>query len=271
MRPEIALTVLGVPRAAVIRSLHISPLAHNWLVEYGDELAVLRIDQPAAAAMGLDRASEFARLESVAAAGLGLAPVAADPARGLLLRRHIEGSAWQPADLRQAGNPERAAVLLRTVHAAQIMAPALDLAAAIERYARLAGQGVAGLAAAAREQFARCRDPQAALVCCHNDPVASNFVAGPGGAGRLWLIDWEYSGFNEFWFDLAVVVAHHGLSSGPTSTLLGAYLGRVPRPDELQRLADWSVFYDSLAALWGAALNQLMEIPTDYDKSDLQP
>jgi hypothetical protein len=45
----------------------------------------------------------------------------------------------------------------------------------------------------------------------------------------------------------------------------------VPRPDELQRLADWSVFYDSLAALWGAALNQLMEIPTDYDKSDLQP
>ena len=261
MTPTEALTRLlgehvsgGAAYAKLIRPLRRSPLAQSWLVECAGERAVLRIDQPAAAAMGLDRAAEFARLAAVASVGLGPPPIAADAAHGLLLRRHIEGRAWQAADLQSPANLRRAAALLRRVHVAQIDGSPLDLNAAIVRYARLAGAGATRLAEAAGSQLARCRDPRAPLVFCHNDPVADNFVAGPGAAGQLWLIDWEYSGFNEFWFDLAVVLGHHELSAALAGTFLRAYFGRPAAAAEVQRLADWCTFYASLARLWSAAL-----------------
>jgi len=254
MRPEAALASLQVTSATVIRPLQLGPLAHSWLVECSGERAVLRIDQPAAAAMGLDRAAEFACLTAVAGVGLGPLPIAADAAQGLLLRRHIEGGAWQAADLQSPAKLQRAAALLRRVHGAQVTAPALDLHAAIDRYARLAGPGASPLAAAAVSQLARCRDPRAPLVFCHNDPVADNFVAGPGATGQLWLIDWEYSGFNEFWFDLAVVLGHHELPAALGETVLGAYFGRRATAAEVRRLADWCTFYASLASLWVAGL-----------------
>lgn len=256
MTPEAALAGLHVTGGTVIQPLRRSPLAHSWLVECAGERAVLRIDQPAAAAMGLERSAEFARLEAVAAAGLGPAPIAADPQRGLLLRRYVEGRVWQAAELWQPTTLERAAALLRRVHGVPVTAPALDLYAAIDRYARLAGPEASPLAAAAARQLARCRDPRAPLVFCHNDPVADNFVAAPGAVGQLWLIDWEYSGFNEFWFDLAVVLGHHELPAALAGGFLGAYLGRPAAPGEVQRLADWCTFYASLAGLWVAALEK---------------
>lgn len=256
--------VEGATHARLIQPLRHSSLADSWLVEWAGERAVLRIDQPAAAAMGLDRAAEFARLEAVAAVGLGPSPIAADPERGLLLRRHVEGSVWQTTDLHQAANLERIAGLLRQVHSAQIAAPVLDLGAAVSRYADLAGPGSAGLAETARSRLANCQDPRAPRVFCHNDPVAGNFVAGldpgpgpsPGqrATDQLWLIDWEYSGFNEFWFDLAVVLGHHELSAPLAQGFLKAYFGRPPTAAEEQRLAGWGTFYVSLSRLWSAAL-----------------
>ena len=71
---------------------------------------------------------------------------------------------------------------------------------------------------------------------------------------RLWLIDWEYSGFNEFWFDLAVVIGHHELSMPLAQAFLKAYFGRLPSAAEQQRLAGWVAFYVSLSRLWSAAL-----------------
>jgi thiamine kinase-like enzyme len=241
-------------RTRLLRPLHLGPLAHSWLLEYGNEQAVLRIDQPAAKSLGLGRAAEFARLEAVAAAGLGPRPIAVDAAQGLLLRPYVAGRTWQDADLGQVANLQRTATLLRRVHSAHIDAPPLDLAAAIQRYARLAGPRVAAQADNARVLLARCRDPQAPLVFCHNDPVAGNFVMSPGPTGTLRLIDWEYSGFNEFWFDLAVVSGHHDLSGQLAQGFLEAYLQRRPTALDSEKLLAWVAFYRSLVVLWQSAL-----------------
>lgn len=242
-------------RTRLLRPLHLGPLAHSWLLEYGDEQAVLRIDQPAAKSLGLDRAAEFARLEAVASAGLGLPPIAVDAAQGLLLRPHVAGRAWQDADLGQVANLQRAAALLRRVHAVQIDAPPLDLQGAIDRYARLAGPHAAVQGETCRALLARCQDPRAPLVFCHNDPVAGNFVMAPVTAsGALWLIDWEYSGFNEFWFDLAVVSGQHDLPESGAGRLLEAYLRHPPTAAESETLARWVSFYRGLVLLWQSAL-----------------
>ena len=258
MTPTEALTRLlsgpahaGARRTRLLCPLHLGPLAHSWLLEYGDEQAVLRIDQPASKTLGLDRAAEFARLAAIAAAGLGPPPIAVDAAQGLLLRRHVAGRAWQAAELGQSVNLQRAAALLRRVHAAQIDAPPLDLRAAIDRYARLAGPAAAVQAETCRALLARCQDPRAPLVFCHNDPVAGNFVTAPGA---LCLIDWEYSGFNEFWFDLAVVSGQHELPETGVRGMLAAYLQRPPTAADCETLARWVTFYRSLVSLWQSAL-----------------
>jgi thiamine kinase-like enzyme len=163
----------------------------------------------------------------------------------------VAGRAWQAADLGQAANLQRAAALLRQVHALQIAAPPLDLQAAIDRYARLAGPSAAVQAETCRAWLARCQDPRAPLVFCHNDPVAGNFVTAPGA---LCLIDWEYSGFNEFWFDLAVVSGQHALPEPRLRDLLEAYLQRPPTAADCEILARWATFYRSLVSLWQSAL-----------------
>jgi thiamine kinase len=70
------------------------------------------------------------------------------------------------------------------------------------------------------------------------------------GSEGLKLIDWEYAGLGDPWFDLALVIEHHGLSEQLESGFVQAYLRRPPRAAELQRLAGWRRFYAALLSLW---------------------
>lgn len=62
------------------------------------------------------------------------------------------------------------------------------------------------------------------LVFGHNDLLPANFIQD---AQRLWLIDWDYAGFNSPLFDLGGLAANNGLSEAQESTMLQAYFGAV--------------------------------------------
>ncbi|HSE76433.1 MAG TPA: phosphotransferase [Alphaproteobacteria bacterium] len=63
------------------------------------------------------------------------------------------------------------------------------------------------------------------LVFGHNDLLGANFI---DDGERLWLIDWDYAGFNSPLFDLGGVAGNHGLSPAQEEWLLEAYFGRPP-------------------------------------------
>ena len=46
---------------------------------------------------------------------------------------------------------------------------------------------------------------------CHNDLLADNFLRGPHG---FWLVDYEYSGMGDPFFDLGNLSINNGLSEG---------------------------------------------------------
>src|SRR5262249_53992090 len=46
------------------------------------------------------------------------------------------------------------------------------------------------------------------VALCHNDLLAANFI---DGGQRLWLIDWDYAGFNSPLFDLANLCSNNEL------------------------------------------------------------
>ena len=252
MTPEAAVKrLLGSSARARIRTLLAqTPVSRTWQVSVDDQLAVLRIDGPGAARLGLNRQAEPGVLRVVAARSLGPACLAADPARGLLLTQWLPGVACTPADLRLPALLAEAAALLQRVHATPTAAPLVDLYAAVGRYARAAGPAAEPLAAATRAQLAICLEADPEPLClCHGDPTPPNLIR-PG----LRLIDWEYAGLNHPGFDRAGFSVGAGLTAVEGDSWLAAALSHPPDPDERRRHAAWEGFCRLLAELWAAGL-----------------
>jgi thiamine kinase len=217
--------------------------------------AVLRVDRPVAARLGLDRAAEPGVLAVAGAAGLGPTCLAANPAQGTLLTEWLPGAAWTAAELRQPPNLERAARLLRRVHALPAVGSVLDLPGAIRRYAGLAGPASRELARDAEAALAACPGPTAGDPprLCHNDPTPGNFIAGPGG--ELRLIDWEYAALGDPAFDLAGLALGAGLEPPAEDLLLAAYGGGGPvSAARRARHGAWKRFAALLGELWHRAV-----------------
>lgn len=66
------------------------------------------------------------------------------------------------------------------------------------------------------------------LVPCHNDTLAENFMYD-GSVMRV--IDWEYGGMNDPFYDIACVIVENPLDAEKEKVLLKAYVGG--EPDEL--------------------------------------
>lgn len=219
----------------------------SFLVELGTERWVLRLPTPGAAGL-LDVATEAAAMRAAAAAGLAPAVVAVDAASGTLLTAYRAGAAaWTASDARKPRNIERAARLLRALHAVDAPLPAyaaeriangylssLEPAArASAETARFDGARIEAwrgeLLEAAREFDAR-HPPRA---FCHNDLAASNFIDAHGG--DLLLIDFEYAVRSSPLLDLAGLAAMNDFTAPQRRRLLDAYGDTAHTPAELDR------------------------------------
>ena len=69
------------------------------------------------------------------------------------------------------------------------------------------------------------------IVFGHNDLLPANFI---DDGSRLWLIDYEYAGFNTSMFDLAGAASNAGMTEEESKGLLSAYLGMAP-DDKIRR------------------------------------
>src|SRR5699024_1276652 len=85
-------------------------------------------------------------------------------------------------------------------------------------------------------------------VPCHIDPIYTNFMIDP--QGTLFLIDWEYSGmFDPFW-DLTAFSLECGFTEQEEQQFLVAYFQRNLTKKELQRILLLKIFQDYLWSLW---------------------
>ena len=65
------------------------------------------------------------------------------------------------------------------------------------------------------------------IVLGHNDLLAANIL---DDGERIWLIDWEYGGFNSPLFDLGGLATNNGLSEIEEEKMLRQYFGADPSP-----------------------------------------
>jgi thiamine kinase-like enzyme len=127
------------------------------------------------------------------------------------------------------------------------VAAKFDPGAAVERYARQLGTPEAGqLAEQCLDLLGECRQMQDSVCLCHNDLLNHNIME----SDRAMLIDWEFAGMGDPWFDLAVVIEHHALGEKLGRQFLNAYLERKATDAELDRLWKNCEFYAVLLKLW---------------------
>ncbi len=96
------------------------------------------------------------------------------------------------------------------------------------------------------------------LVFGHNDLLPANFLHD---GHRMWLIDWDYAGWNSPLFDLGGLAANTALDAAQEDWLLTTYYGQAPDADL------WRSFraMKAAAALREAMWSMVQEIHSDLD------
>ena len=242
---DVLAAIPGFADAKVVSRLSDGPTNQSYEILNGSDRYVLRLDRAEAARLGLDRRSEREVVESVARAGMAPEPAWYSPAGDAYLRPWVEGRPWSLDDLRSPKNIERLAVLLRRLHTLPRAGRHFDPLEAASRYAREIGTFESARCLVKAVEAFEDLDPEKATLC-HNDLVCANIVEG----NCLVLIDWEYAGMGDPFFDLAVVAQHHGLPGSLARHFVEAYLERAPSPDEWCRFEKQCRFYGALLELW---------------------
>lgn len=204
----------------------------NFIVTHAGKKAVVRIgeDLPVHQIM---RFNELAA--SRAAEAAGISPAVLHHETGALVIDFIEGRTLTAADLQQRRMLEQAVSLLARVHREIprfLRGPALVFWVfhVLRDYAgtlRDAGSRHLPLIPSLLADAERLETAvgKIDLVFGHNDLLPANFLHD---GNRLWLIDWDYAGFNSPLFDLGGLAANNGLGPEDEDWMLEAYFGHAP-------------------------------------------
>jgi thiamine kinase-like enzyme len=257
------------------RHLTLTPLSggitnRNYLVEAEGLRTryVIRLAGNDTHLLGISR--EVEQAATVAAAGVGVGPEVTAFIRpeGYLLTRFIEGSPVSDEAVHRPETIRRVAESLRRIHDGPPIPGLFIPLRIVEAYHALAiARGVAippeyGLARAIgrRIELAFLSNP-VELRPCHNDLLNANFI---DDGERIRIVDWEYAGMGDQFFDLGNFSVNHGLTTDEDALLLTAYDGGATRPDRLARLLLMRIVSDFREAMWGVLQQGISTLDVDF-------
>lgn len=202
----------------------------SYVVRFGDDIPehhVMRFNELAA---------------SRAAHAAGLSPAVIHAEKGLSVLEFIESKTLAEPDI---GCPEMLARIIPVMHKCHREIPKYYRGAAlifwvfhvIRDYANTLEEGGRGYAAELPEYRAIADSLEVAsgpfdIVFGHNDLMAANFL---DDGNRLWLIDWDYAGFNSPLFDLGGLASNNSLTEQQECHMLELYFEGAVTDDLLHR------------------------------------
>lgn len=241
----------------------------NYRVDDGRGRYVVRLGQDVPE-HGILRWHELAAAR--AAWAIGLSPEVVFAAPGVLVSRFVDGRTLQPQDLRDAARLDAVVDLLHRCHRhmpARMRGPVLMfwVFQVIRDYlARLQAEPggllqdrLADIAAMTPVLEAAVGPVQ--IVFGHNDMLAGNLI---DDGDRLWLIDWDYAGFNSPLFDLANLSCNNGLDTALDHALLTRYFGCAPDAARIRAFLAMRCASAVRETLWAMVSQQVSTIDFDY-------
>jgi thiamine kinase-like enzyme len=264
MQPEEIAARVWPGRELVLEPLGGGITNHNFKVAVDGGTYVLRIGGKDTELLGIDRSVEHGA--SLVAAELGVGPEVAgfvEP-EGYLVTRFVEGRPIPVEEMRLADTVRRVAEVLRRIHDGPPIPGRFDSFRVVEAYAETAAaHGVTvpedfdwAHALAGRIQAVRAG---AEPVPCHNDLLNANFLDD----GAIRIVDWEYAGMGDRFFDLANFSINHEFDDVSNATLLEAYAGEL-RDEDARALRLMRFMSDFREAMWGVVQQGISELDFDF-------
>ncbi len=206
----------------------------------------------------IDRIAEEHNARVVAEAGVNAEVIYFDATDGTMVTRFVDGVSMNAGDGfgRDSGAPVQVARALKRVHSlGRVFRSRFDVFAAIDGYLDLLRGWRTSLPEDYYEVERRTRAVRlalevspAALVPCHNDPWPGNLLDADG---RIYLIDWEYSGMNDPMWDLADLSVEAGLGPEQDRAMMEVYYGTGLSPALYSRLEVYKAMSDLHWSVWG--------------------
>jgi thiamine kinase-like enzyme len=204
----------------------------NYRVNDGDRAYVVRLGEDDPVHL-ISRRNEIASSEAAFAIGISPELVYHEP--GILVVRFVDGRVFDEADVRNPDNLERIVEILKRFHHEMPtrfnQVPVMFWVFQVFRhYHNLLAQGDSAHTARLPELAQIGRELEAAvgpveIVFGHNDLLAANFI---DDGDRIWLIDFDYAGFNSPLFDLSNLASNNELDEDQERAMLERYFGVAP-------------------------------------------
>ena len=215
------------------------------------------------------RFNELSASRAAHAAGVSPAVIYHEP--GVLVIAHIQGRTLTPADFADDAVLDQALALVARAHREiplHLRGPTLMFWVfhVLRDYAgtlRDAGSGYAGSLPELLRQAVQLEAAvgQIDLVFGHNDLLPANFLHD---GHRMWLIDWDYAGFNSPLFDLGGLAANNGLSERQERRMLETYFDRAADGETWRKYKAMKAAAALRETLWSMVSEVFSEIDFDY-------
>ncbi|MEI8238562.1 MAG: phosphotransferase [Actinomycetota bacterium] len=253
-------------------AVHLAPLHGgitntNFIATANGRRFVVRVPGERTELLGIDRANEAEAARRAAGLDIGPAIFGELPDVGTLITELVAGEHLDPPAFML--RLDDVVDLLHTFHFSGPLAGTFPIHRVVEWHARdAASRGVIPPDSYDRlhRQSKRIEDAFAhspmAAVPCHNDLLPGNLLF-EGPTGRAWLLDFEYAGMNDAFFDLGNLSVNCGLDAAADEQLLHRYFGRSTdaRWARLQLMKMMSEFREGM---WAVVQQAISTLDTDF-------
>jgi thiamine kinase-like enzyme len=264
-------TALLGPRQGSVVQLEGGITNRNFRVNFGGTDYVVRLPGKRTDILGIDRTAEC--MANKAAADLGMAPKVAamfeEPS--CLVTMFVSGREMSADELREPETLAEVGRDLRSFHDSGTELPTgFDAFRLVEEYAERGrangskppeGYDEALEVAHRIEKVVKGQEDHQP-VPAHNDLLTANFLRN--GDGHIQLIDWEYAGMGDRWFDLGNFAVNNELDDDQEAQLLEAYFGEPPDERRRATLKLFRFMSDFREAMWGVLQTGVSELDFDF-------
>jgi thiamine kinase-like enzyme len=245
----------------------------NFKIEADGRSYVIRLAGADTEKLGIRRDVEY--VANKAAGDLGIAPEVVyfiEP-EGYIVTRFINGKRILPEEIVKPHNLVRVANKLRLFHTrAPQLQNEFNVFRRVEMLTRTAQAHQCKfpfdwdwiMQKKNEVEKALLKDPYTPTPC-HDDLLNLNWLDEdvPGEIGELRLLDWEYAGMGDIFFDLGNFSHHHRLTEEQQRFFLYSYFGEVT-PRHFARLRLMEAMSELHEAMWGTTQTGISKLEEDF-------
>jgi thiamine kinase-like enzyme len=246
---------------------------NNYRIDADGKSYMLRITGESTDLLGIRRDVEYA--SNKAAGLLGVAPEVLyfiEP-EGYLVTRFINGKHIPPEEMNKEYNIRRVARKLRLYHRnAPPVEGEFNVFRRVEWLTKVSKEHGAKFPFDFDWIMQKMREVEEALLKdpyiptpCHDDLLNLNFLDEdvPGEKGELKILDWEYAGMGDIFFDLGNFCHHHRFSDDQVRILLQEYFGEVTPKNFARTKLMWCMS-EIHEAMWGTTQTRISKLDEDF-------